>query len=382
MKAKLYDQDTFYQIPWNEIANGAYVRGFFEHLVKDGVQHYIENVKTELFFIRIDTLLLPITKNEQQYENSYVCSPYTHYISYAKEELWELGNKHLEKFFEKMISILGFFLRKGSFNKVVIVNNWLLSTNLYSNQLTSKQIKEITACLTKTFPEHTIMFRSLNNRLHRSMMSDFLKEGYEKIMSRSVYLLDEDTQRNFTQKEKKLLRQDAALFKKHEIKAVETLSSLEEASSYAHKLYSQLYIHKYSVHNPQFNMRFFTEAMKKNLLQFKWIKNEDVVGVIGYFTVHSVFTTPILGYCTEKGRQLGLYRMLSYMITKEIIDHGYTGHRSAGASEFKRKRGAKQYIEYNVIYQEHLPLSRKWPWLLVKWVMDRVVEPMALKREF
>ncbi|QVY59767.1 hypothetical protein [Cytobacillus gottheilii] len=382
MIVNLYDQHSFDQIPWSEIDNGAYIQAYFEHLVRDGVQQYIENVKTDLYFIRIDHLLLPITKNDSQYENSYVCSPYTHYISYAKEELWELGNKPLEYIFEKIISLLGFCLRKSSFNKVVIVNNWLLSTNLYSAQLTSQQMKDLTACLTEAFPEHTIMFRSLNNKLHLSMMRDFREAGYRKIMSRSIYLLNEDAGSNLTGKEKKLLRQDASLFAKHMLLVEETPRNIERYASCAYELYRQLYIQKYSQHNPQFNMRYFNEIMKKNLMHFKWIKNEDVVGVIGYFTVHSVLTTPILGYNTKIGKQLGLYRILSYLITKEILDHGYIGHRSAGASEFKRKRGAKQYIEYNVIYQKHLSFSRKWSWMLVKWVMDRFVEPLAKKRKF
>ncbi|WP_080846038.1 hypothetical protein [Cytobacillus gottheilii] len=382
MIVRLYDQHTFDQIPWSDIKNGAYIQAYFEHLVRDGVQHYIENVKTNLYFIRIDHLLLPITKNDSQYENSYICSPYTHYISYAKEELWELGNKPLEYIFEKIINILGLFLRKSSFNKVVIVNNWLLSTNLYSAQLTSQQMNELTACLTEAFPKHTIMFRSLNNRLHASMMRNFREAGYEKIMSRSIYLMNEDAGSILSGKEKKLLRQDASLFAKYMLQVGETPTNIEGYAPCACELYRQLYIQKYSQHNPQFNVRYFNEIMKKNLMHFKWIKNEEVVGVIGYFTVSYVLTTPILGYNTKIGKQLGLYRMLSYLITKEILDHGYIGHRSAGASIFKRKRGAKQYIEYNVIYQKHLSFSRKWSWLLVKWVMDRFVEPLAKKRKF
>lgn len=68
--------------------DGAYVRDSFLPFFQKGVTAFIENVNTQLFLLEVDDLILPVTLNNAEFENSYVCSPYTHYISYALEELW------------------------------------------------------------------------------------------------------------------------------------------------------------------------------------------------------------------------------------------------------------------------------------------------------
>jgi hypothetical protein len=257
------------------------------------------------------------------------------------------------------------------------VNNWLLSTNLYPS-LTSDQIKKMTEFLTNQFPQHTILMRSINETLHNQMIRSFNSEGYKRIMSRSIYLFDPKIP--LTKKQRKALNQDNKLLEKfdYQIRDIHTddYQNVEE-------LYNQLYIDKYSKNNPQFTDHYFKNAALHNILQFKLvIKDTKVIGVIGYFVRDGVLTTPVLGYEIESEKGEGLYRVLSLLITKEIIDKNYMGHRSAGAGSFKRKRGSVQEIEYTYYYNKHLPLKSSLPWNSLKMIMDIVIEPLARKMRF
>jgi hypothetical protein len=109
---KLYDAKNIDSIEWSTKKDGHLIRNYFESLMINGINKYIKNIETEIYLLEIDDILLPITLNQKEFSNSYVVSPYTHYISYAKEELWELGNKRLEAFLSYVIEGIGFLLRK------------------------------------------------------------------------------------------------------------------------------------------------------------------------------------------------------------------------------------------------------------------------------
>lgn len=165
------------------------MRDSFLPLFQKGVTAFIENVNTQLFLLEIDDLILPVTLNNAEFENSYVCSPYTHYVSYALEELWELKKPWLEKLLTYPLHLMGSWLRRTNINKVIVVNNWMLSTNLY-HYINERQIEQITNLFVEKFPEHTILFRSLNNELYPVTTEALSTVGYKKIMSRSIYLFD------------------------------------------------------------------------------------------------------------------------------------------------------------------------------------------------
>lgn len=128
---KIYDKTNINELYFPLSEDGQYAKKFLVPCIKNSASFYIDNVQTDLKILSIDNLVLPITINNKEYNNSYVVSPYTHYVTYSKEELKELKNPLLEVILKSILSILGIFLRTTKINKVVQVNNWLLSTNLY-----------------------------------------------------------------------------------------------------------------------------------------------------------------------------------------------------------------------------------------------------------
>src|SRR5277367_2275448 len=53
---------------------------------KLGASHLIGNLETEIRVLQDDEIMVPVTVNQREYDNTYVCSPYTAFVSYSKAE--------------------------------------------------------------------------------------------------------------------------------------------------------------------------------------------------------------------------------------------------------------------------------------------------------
>src|SRR5579875_2475338 len=85
---RLFVAENIAQLPWPGTEDGAYARAYLTPLIEYGPQHFIENVTTTYMALLVDEqIVLPLSLNRHEYENSYVCSPFTHYVTYAIEEL-------------------------------------------------------------------------------------------------------------------------------------------------------------------------------------------------------------------------------------------------------------------------------------------------------
>lgn len=382
MRIKLHNGSTLHEIDWSTKQDGYYIRDYLTPILKNEAKYFIQNVHTKTYVLEADHLVLPLTVNDKEYDNSYVCSPYTHYISYAKEELWELKNPLLEKLLLPLIHILGHWLKWSQINKAVVVNNWFLSTNLY-HRMTDKQLEQITLFLKERFPVHAIMFRSLNRRLYPELFSHLSELGFCPLFSRSVYLFYPEKLQKMNRKSRKDLNNDKRLLRNSGYEILDHNALTEDEIKMVRKLYNQLYIEKYSGHNPLFTEAYYVNAFKNHLLQCRALKKDGKIeGVIGFFTKDGVLTTPILGYDTSLDKRKGLYRMLSYLIVEEVVQNNYIGHFSAGAGGFKRSRGAEQENEYSFVYVQHLPKHRQHIWKILHFILQAIVEPLARKSGF
>ena len=129
---RLFDAETIDQLPWPNTEDSTYAQSYLLPFIKYGPTHFIDNVKTQYMVLLIEEqVVLPISVNVQEYENSYVCSPYSHYVTYAKEELVLIQQRWLRVILSLLIESFGIFCKLCRINRAIHVNNWLLSTNLY-----------------------------------------------------------------------------------------------------------------------------------------------------------------------------------------------------------------------------------------------------------
>lgn len=377
MLIELFSKKGLEQINWHDFRNGEEVKGYFFEMMKVEPKVYVKNVDAEIYLLAVDDLLIPITKTIQNENNSYVVSPFVHYVSYAIEELRELQNPLLEWFLKRFLQCFGFLMKWGKVDRVVTVNNWLLSTNLYE-ELTTEQAGRIVKFVQKQFPHDAILFRSLTEPLHQSIMEAFADQGCVYVPSRSIYLFYPDQYDQFSKKQRKTIRRDQQFMAKSGYIIEDKISSTDMQRVL--DLYNELYLKKYSYFNPQFTIEFLQNAYENKLIHFRVLKKENQIdGVVGFIVRNGKITTPILGYDTSKPKKVGLYRLCSLILTISSLETGILFHRSAGAGEFKKNRGSQNEIEYSAVFTDHLPWSRRWIWRALEFLLTKIGVPLLKK---
>ncbi|MNI19825.1 hypothetical protein D3C73_732720 [compost metagenome] len=264
------------------------------------------------------------------------------------------------------------------------MNNWLLSTNLYP-ELNEKQAQAVVSFVRAAFPNHSIVFRSLNATTNAALMKELGQSGCRMVPSRQVYLLSPHLVHASNSKVRWLIKRDFGLIAKHGYEVLSPEQLTEADMPRLVELYNQLYLDKYSRYNPQFSENFFKLAWSKKLLNLYALHNREegrIDAVLGFFSRNGIMTTPVFGYDTSLPKALGLYRMLSAVLIGLARDHGYLLHESSGAAQFKRNRGANSDIEYSAVFDKHLPLYRRIGWTFLGAVLRGIGVPLMRKYKF
>ncbi|WP_231506452.1 GNAT family N-acetyltransferase [Paenibacillus sp. UNC451MF] len=373
---ELYDRASAHRIPFPDTPEGHQVAKLLLPWLENSVTHYVANVTTSLYVLRIDDMLVPVTVNNKEYENSYVCSPFTHYVTYAREELYKLKSSFLESILGWMLDGMGLLLKAGHMNQTVHINNGLFSTNLYPTRVPRNLIEGLRLLRTK-FPEHTIIFRSLTPILNGAWIHVLRQEQFRFIPSRQVYLFAPPSG-----KARWLIKRDRRLLikNKYEVVPPERLTLTDVPR--LRLLYNMVYLEKHSRCNPWFTEAFFDQALLSGTLQIYALRNEltgTLDAVLGFYVKDGVMTTPVFGYDTSLPREVGLYRMLSAVLIDISEQFGWQLHESSGAAEFKRNRGAIPHIEYSAVFDADLPWIRRAGWTVLDRLLNRIGVPLMRK---
>ncbi|SHE80766.1 Acetyltransferase (GNAT) domain-containing protein [Seinonella peptonophila] len=379
---RLYTKDNWEQLHPSSSTEKQVAYRYLSPFVLGDVSSFISNINTEIQVIELENHLLPVTINQREYQNAYSCSPITQYITCAKEELWELRDPYLEKTLSTLLSTLRYLLKLGQLNRVVIVNNWLLSTNLYP-PISQEQINWITSYLIKQFPKHAILFRSITAYHPIGLHASLLQAGYQAVPSRQVYYYApsqwnhlKSRQRNLLRRELRFYTQSAYQWRKDQKKWTE--KELHRIID----LYQQLYIEKYSPNHPRLTTQWLQHAIQSGWLHVGVLeKAGQIDAAYGYFMQNKMMTTPLLGYQTSIPQKEGLYRILSRLLVKEASANSLLQHQSSGAAAFKRDRGAFAKIEYTMAYTKHLPFQQRKSWAFLQSLLEKIALPIITKRK-
>lgn len=374
---RIYDRATLAQVPWPATSDGNYARRVLGPLIEHGPQYFIDNVHAEMRVLVIGDTVLPLVISQPQPPqiNSYVCSPTTHYIDYAKREVeLELHDQPvLRALIPPLLDSFKPLLRWSRFERVVYVNNWLLSTNLYP-PLDSRTLRTIRDGLIRAFPDHTLVFRSVNEQLNDALLRDLLALDFRQVFSRQTYLLDPQS---VGYRRRKAFRHDLVLARRtsYTWRAAHQLDL--DAAPRLCALYADLYLHKYSWHNPQFNERFLAQALRSDWLTIFALQCDGRLdGVLGFVERHGVMTPPLVGYDRAISMSEGLYRLITLKFVEEARERGLLLNLSSGAAAFKRHRGSTPAIEHNLIYDRHCSPRMRLPWRLLELLSRTAITPL------
>lgn len=366
-------------VHWEDLPTGL-LKSFSKAFIENKSTELISNVETEYKVLKIDEgKYFPVTINNTELDSSFVCSPYTAYALYSKEELTQKINNKLIQFpLLLVIKLLGKWLQYGQINKNIHINNFLLSTNPYP-EWDGIEIKEITEFITKEYPNHSIIFRSLNRFQHQHLLDVFKKNKYRLIGSRQVYIYNLNEQNWLKHKNNK---NDLKLIKKQNLTFIEH-DDMEPYLEEALQLYQMLYLEKYSKYNPQFTIKYFTTCYNDGIVHFQGYKNSENVlkSFSGLFIIGNTITSPLIGYDTAAPQKEGLYIHAAQLALLCKFKTNLLLNLSSGAPEFKRMRGGEPSIEYSAVYSRHLNRKRKITFIILQFISNKIGVPLMKKYE-
>ncbi|MDF2935591.1 MAG: family N-acetyltransferase, partial [Paenibacillaceae bacterium] len=285
----------------------------------------------------------------------------------------------LEKSLSILLDGLGGLMKRSQINRVVHINNWLLSTNLFPD-MSGAQAVAVVRAVREQYPSHALVIRSLSPALHGDILGALQAEGCKLVPSRQIYLYRAGDPEFGNAKSRWLLKRDTGLLAKTGYTFVSGGDITEADIPRIAELYKLLYLDKYSYDNPQFTEAFLALAKRTGALTIHGLRKDGRLdAVMGYFCRNGMMTTPLFGYDTGLPQSLGLYRMLSACLLRQAREHGVLLHESAGAAEFKRNRGAVADFEYSAVIDSHLPMGRRWCWTLLERLLNGVGVPLMKK---
>jgi hypothetical protein len=343
-----------------------------------GTPALIANAACEVMLLRHGETRLPVTIDDGAHGHSYVSSPHSTYVLYPRDEIALMGLGGVRNAAEGVLAVLAGLLRVSRLNRAVHLDNWLLSTNLHG-EWDGAGLTEMRAALAQRFPDHFMIIRSVDPWTCPALLDASRADGWTLLPARQVWVTDDlarDWQpRNNTANDRRALRKSGLT-----VDAPAQLTAAEAAR--IAELYRQLYVARYSAINPQFTPQYIALSAASGLLAYQLLRNdsEEILGFAALRSAGVVGTVPLMGYDTTRPQTEGLYRMASYCASALAMEQGLRFHGSAGASEFKRNRGARGVIEYMAVDGRHLSASRRAGLAMLAAGLNRFMVPMLESR--
>ncbi|QXG50002.1 hypothetical protein [Pseudomonas viridiflava] len=372
---KLLFQEQLLQEPVtpNDSPARQYVRGWSE-------TGLIANVRTRMALLDTGTqqLALSINDGHDPEDNCYVVSPRTAYSGYAREELNRIGRPWLTRPLSALTQGVDALLSAAKVDKLVHVNNWLLSTNLYPADWDLNELPQISAFLQRTFPDHALSFRSINEFSNPELKQRLSGLGFLSVPSRQVYVFDGRSGADAPFLRNHNTRLDRTLLRRSPYEVVPGSALSDSDFVRVEQLYNLLYLDKYCRLNPQYSARWMQRGQREGWLELRVLRNPDgrIDGALGWFANDATISTPIVGYDTALPQKTGLYRQLTCLCLLEAAERRTILNFSSGAAGFKRLRGGQPQIEYSLIKVAHLPWRRRLIWRLLSVLLHGIGVPL------
>jgi hypothetical protein len=338
-----------------------------------GGEHWLANAQCEVESIQFNTaeisgsaaslpVCLPLPTQTSQ---SYVLSPRSAWIDYAKDEaLRHLPARHnrIAQFATRAttqlvtqcaLTPLRFLLQQAGLQHAAIVGNHLISTNLYPDWR-RHDTQHLLDQLIALYPDRPILLRNICSAVNPQLTSSLQAEGWHLIPARIVYLCDPSQSQVWKHNH---VKQDAKLLAQTDIDVLTPNDLKPEHLPQLRRLFRELFIDKHSRLNPDFTPAFFELCLENRFLDLYALRQQNtLVGVLGIYedVQHGWITTPLIGYDHSQPQSTGIYRRLMALLLQQARLRQTKLHYSSGASQFKRARGGQPQLEYSAIYSRHL----------------------------
>jgi hypothetical protein len=346
-------------------------------LAREGTQAFIANATSRMMLAQSDLHSLPVSVDDGGYGRSYVASPHSAYVLYAREEMDIVGLAKGRRLATTALGVLDALLRAARINRAVHIDNWLLSTNLHGDW-DGAGLAEIRRLLAERFPTHFLILRSLDAWSCPRLLQAARDDGWMLLPARQVWVVDDlarewQPRNNFANDRRALAKSGLTIEDAGPFDAADRARIAE--------LYEMLYVQKYSGLNPVFTPDFIALTQTTGLLHYRVARDPvgRIMAVAGMLARGQVMTPPVVGYDITRPRTDALYRVASFLFSEWAMERGLKLHGSAGAADFKRRRGARGVIEYMAVHAGHLDIGRRTAVRLLARQLERFVAPMMQK---
>ena len=338
----------------------------------------IKKLDTKFDYYEIDGEFVISTITDEVKENAYVASPYALLINYSEDELVKIVSRFQRGFSWLLIKVFAYFLRATQIDKAQTLNNYMLSTNSFSEKWERLNVHALEQKAIERYAEHALIIRSVNQVQNPKLFDNLSQQGWIAVVVRQVYIFDDKehwAKKRDTIKDRKLLNSKRFTFEK--VNASDVLTCEE-----AEQMYMTLYLQKYSTHNIHFTAKYFQEMIRAEVLELYVLHDNEQkinVGMVGFSKEEKNMTVPMIGYDMTYSPKEALYRRLMMFAMTYAMEHDLVLNMSSGAADFKRTRGAKASLEYMFVKIEHLPFFRRVAWQTLEVISRRFYTPMLLK---
>lgn len=345
-----------------------------------GAPAMVANVTTRLSTMEVGARTMPVTLDDGATGGSYVCSPHSAYVLYARAELDLVGAGWLAVPSRIVIAGLDRLLEAARINRIVHLGNWLLSTNLHGGWR-GEGVADARRALADAHPDHLLGIRSVDDWSSPGLREALAADGWILVPSRQIWVVD-DLARDWRPRgdygnDRRLLaRSPLVVSDLHEV-------GPEDARRIA-ELYAMLYVGRYSPLNPVLTPLFIEASAATGMIAYRVARDGEgrIMAVAGMWERGGIMTPPVVGYDTSRPRGEGLYRIASWMFMERALEAGWRLHGSAGAAHFKRMRGARGIIEWNAYHAGHLPAPRRRAVEFLALLLRRLAVPVMVWKQW
>ncbi|ULG74029.1 GNAT family N-acetyltransferase [Macrococcus brunensis] len=338
----------FETIPFEQVTDLHINKDYLKYKM-NGMERGITNVHAKVEVLLIDGHLIPYSVKSGAYNDSWIHSFTGQYIEEMVSEVERMTLPSIARKGAALLLSAGRLILKGTREKTVTVFPSFMSTTLYSdNQL--KYISQLTEELSRRYPRHALVFRTVSEEAVKEQLE---AAGYAPLISRAIYVYD--AAESHTKNERKDLKKDIKKLEKSGLSVSDELSATDFDALIP--LYTQVYLDKYSIHNPHYTADFFRFIY--DYVPLKWFVLRDGDHIVSFMAVQQKGDMLFPAYFGMDQSYKGLYFMTSGLLYQYANDKGLKINNSAGAKDYKLARGSRPFLEYHLVYTKHLKIEQR-----------------------